>query len=58
MTDVTVDAAPQAGKTGWLTPFNIITGIILAGGAIILGIRNFRVIQHVIAVIMPVKGFS
>jgi len=39
MTDVTVDAAPSAGRTGWMTPFNIITGIILAGGAIILGLR-------------------
>lgn len=39
MSDVTVDAVPVAGRTGWLTPFNIITGIILAGGAIILGIR-------------------
>jgi Ni/Fe-hydrogenase subunit HybB-like protein len=39
MSDVTVDAAPAAVKTGWLTPFNIITGIILVGGAIILGLR-------------------
>ena len=39
MSDVTVDAVPAAVKTGWLTPFNIITGIILVGGAIILGLR-------------------
>jgi len=39
MSDVNVDAAPAAVKTGWLTPFNIITGIILVGGAIILGLR-------------------
>ena len=39
MSDVNVDAAPAAVRTGWLTPFNIITGIILVGGAIILGLR-------------------
>ena len=39
MSEATFDVAPAAGKTGWLTPFNVITGIILAGGAIILGIR-------------------
>ncbi len=39
MSDVAVDAVPVEGRTGWLTPFNVITGIILAGGAIILGIR-------------------
>ena len=41
MTDVTMDAAsPTVGsRGGLLTPFNVITGIILAGGAAILGIR-------------------
>ncbi|MCW8984055.1 MAG: polysulfide reductase NrfD, partial [Thermoanaerobaculales bacterium] len=40
MTDVTVDAGPpNSGIAGYLTPFNIITGVILAGGAVILGIR-------------------
>ena len=39
MSDVTADTVPEPVKTGWFTPFNIITGIILAGGAIILGIR-------------------
>ncbi len=41
MSDVTaVDAtAPDAGKSGLLTPFNLITGVILAGGAMILAIR-------------------
>ena len=39
MSDVTLDTAPAPVKTGWFTPFNVITGIILAGGAIILGIR-------------------
>ena len=42
MSDVTVDTVdtiPEPLKTGWFTPFNIISGIILAGGAIILGIR-------------------
>ena len=40
MIDATVDASPSpAGKAGYLTPFNIITSIILAGGAVILGIR-------------------
>lgn len=40
MTDTTVDASPlPTEKPGFLTPFNIITSIILAGGAVILGIR-------------------
>jgi len=39
VSETTFDVAPAAGKTGWLTPFNVITGIILAGGAIILGVR-------------------
>jgi Ni/Fe-hydrogenase subunit HybB-like protein len=32
----TMETAP---RTGWLTPFNVIAGIILAGGAVILAIR-------------------
>jgi Ni/Fe-hydrogenase subunit HybB-like protein len=40
MSDATVhDSPPGSGTAGYLTPFNIITGIILAGGAVILGIR-------------------
>ena len=40
MNDAIVDAAPSnSGTAGHLTPFNIISGIILAGGAVILGIR-------------------
>jgi Ni/Fe-hydrogenase subunit HybB-like protein len=40
MNDATVyDGPPDSGTAGYLTPFNIITGIILAGGAVILGIR-------------------
>jgi Ni/Fe-hydrogenase subunit HybB-like protein len=40
MSDATVDATPlNSGPAGYLTPFNIISGIILAGGAVILGIR-------------------
>jgi Ni/Fe-hydrogenase subunit HybB-like protein len=40
MNDATVDATPSnSGTAGYLTPFNIISGIILAGGAVILGIR-------------------
>ena len=39
MSDVIVDTVPEPVKTGWFTPFNFIAGIILAGGAIILGIR-------------------
>jgi Ni/Fe-hydrogenase subunit HybB-like protein len=39
VSETTFDVAPAAGKAGWLTPFNVIAGIILAGGAIILGIR-------------------
>jgi Ni/Fe-hydrogenase subunit HybB-like protein len=40
MSELTVDAgAPDAGTAKLLTPFNIITGIILVGGAVILGIR-------------------
>ena len=40
MTDATFDTSPlPAEKPGFLTPFNIITSIILAGGAVILGIR-------------------
>ena len=40
MSDITIDAPPPAvGKSGVMTPFNIISGIILLGGAIILGIR-------------------
>jgi len=39
MTDVTLDAGPSTGKTGWLTPFNLISGVILIGGAAILGVR-------------------
>jgi Ni/Fe-hydrogenase subunit HybB-like protein len=40
MSDVIVDASPPgSGKAGYLTPFNIISGVILAGGAVILGIR-------------------
>jgi Ni/Fe-hydrogenase subunit HybB-like protein len=40
MSDVIVDAnPPNSGKTGRLTPFNIISGVILVGGAVILGIR-------------------
>jgi Ni/Fe-hydrogenase subunit HybB-like protein len=40
MTDTTVDTTPvPVEKAGLLTPFNIITGIILAGGAVILAIR-------------------
>jgi Ni/Fe-hydrogenase subunit HybB-like protein len=39
MTEAVVDAAPETGKTGWLTPFNLISGFILLGGAVILGVR-------------------
>lgn len=40
MSELTVDAGPpDAGLSKHLTPFNIITGIILAVGAVILGIR-------------------
>jgi Ni/Fe-hydrogenase subunit HybB-like protein len=39
MTDVTAGAAPVTGRTGWLTPFNVITGAILIGGAAILAVR-------------------
>jgi Ni/Fe-hydrogenase subunit HybB-like protein len=40
MSDVIVEASPPgAGKGGYLTPFNIISGVILIGGAIILGVR-------------------
>jgi Ni/Fe-hydrogenase subunit HybB-like protein len=40
MSDVTANASvPEVGKAGLLTPFNVITGIILAGGAVILGLR-------------------
>lgn len=40
MTDTTVDTTPvPAENSGLLTPFNVITSIILAGGAVILGIR-------------------
>ena len=40
MSDVIVDASPPgSGRAGYLTPFNIISAVILVGGAIILGIR-------------------
>ena len=40
MNDATVDATPSnSGTAGYLTPFNIISSIILAGGAVILGLR-------------------
>jgi Ni/Fe-hydrogenase subunit HybB-like protein len=39
MTDVTAGAAPESGRTGWLTPFNLTTGVILIGGAAILAVR-------------------
>jgi Ni/Fe-hydrogenase subunit HybB-like protein len=40
MSDVIVEASPPgAGKAGYLTPFNIVSAVILVGGAVILGIR-------------------
>lgn len=40
MSEITVDQAPvEPGKSGLLTPFNLITGLILAGGAAILAVR-------------------
>ncbi|MEE4272790.1 MAG: NrfD/PsrC family molybdoenzyme membrane anchor subunit [Thermoanaerobaculales bacterium] len=39
MSDVTVDAVHEPTRGGWFTPFNIITGIILIGGAVLLAIR-------------------
>ena len=41
MTDVTMDAASPTvrGRGGLLTPFNVIAGAILAGGAAILAVR-------------------
>ena len=40
MSELTVDAGPPvSGLAKHLTPFNILTGIILAGGAVILGVR-------------------
>ena len=40
MSDAAVGGAPQgAGPRSILTPFNLVTGLILAGGAIILGLR-------------------
>ncbi len=40
MSDAAVGAAAQgAGARSILTPFNLVTGLILAGGAVILGLR-------------------
>jgi Ni/Fe-hydrogenase subunit HybB-like protein len=41
MSDLTIDAGPppMAEKTGFITPFNLISAIILVGGAAILGVR-------------------
>ena len=40
MTETTVDQVPvETGNGGLLTPFNLITGVILVGGAVILALR-------------------
>ncbi len=40
MSEITLDHAPvEPGKGGFVTPFNLITGFILAGGAAILAMR-------------------
>ncbi len=36
---VTTAGLPAEGRGGWLTPFNLISGVILLGGVLILGLR-------------------